>query len=367
MTGNAATSVEQAAGGGGGILLDGGTATFGNTIIAGNTTAGSNPDVNVRAEIPLVATSRGYNLIGDGTGNSIFTAFGDQVGSAGSPLDALLVSLADNDGPMLTHALLEGSPAIDGGNNALASAAGIDFDPRGLDRFFNGTVDIGAFESKFAGVNPCHNDEEPPVITLIDSNSITVNCGGIFVDPGVTVFDNCDHDLTGSVTVGGDTVDLSTPGIYLILYTVTDSSGNSVEQGRAVMVADNCSGGNEGEGEGEGEGEPSQEIAQALLDDFSTGDGNSDGRLNFAEAQSVFADLTQAAFDLLDSSGDEVLSRTELELTGAMAYASGGGCFSGGKSLDALSDLKDFFGDLFLLGLLSIVLVAWRGIGLGRA
>jgi len=33
------------------------------------------------------------------------------------------------------------------------------------------------------------------------------------------------------------------------------------------------------------------------------------------------------------------------------------------NSPEILADLKYFFGDLFLLGLLSIVLVAWRGFG----
>jgi len=60
--------------------------------------------------------------------------------------------LTDNGGPVETIALLEGSPAIDAGDNALAVDAGgnpLDFDQRGegFDRIFGGAVDIGAFEA----------------------------------------------------------------------------------------------------------------------------------------------------------------------------------------------------------------------------
>ena len=37
--------------------------------------------------------------------------------------------------------------------------------------------------------------------------------------------------------------------------------------------------------------------------------------------------------------------------------------FGGGKSTNALTNFKDFFGDLFLLGLLALVFVAWRRFG----
>jgi hypothetical protein len=58
--------------------------------------------------------------------------------------DPLLGPLQDNGGPTFTHALLEGSPAIDAGNNA----AGLDFDQRGdgYPRVSGTGADIGAFE-----------------------------------------------------------------------------------------------------------------------------------------------------------------------------------------------------------------------------
>jgi hypothetical protein len=56
----------------------------------------------------------------------------------------LLGPLAPNGGPTLTHALGEGSPAIDAGSND----GELEFDQRGPDfvRVFGAAADIGAFE-----------------------------------------------------------------------------------------------------------------------------------------------------------------------------------------------------------------------------
>jgi hypothetical protein len=59
---------------------------------------------------------------------------------------ALIGPLADNGGPTPTHALLNGSPAIDGGNGATCTAAPISgIDQRGIARTTT-ICDIGAFE-----------------------------------------------------------------------------------------------------------------------------------------------------------------------------------------------------------------------------
>lgn len=102
---------------------------------------------------------------------------------------------------------------------------------------------------------------------------------------------------------------------------------------------------------------------------FSVGDGAGRGTggsepLSFEAARGVLAGLTRAEFAAYDLNGDGVLSQEELDAAVAKkADHENGGCFSGGKSLGVLTDLKAFFGDLFLLGLLSVVLVAWRGFG----
>ncbi|HKY62209.1 MAG TPA: choice-of-anchor Q domain-containing protein [bacterium] len=77
-----------------------------NTLVASNDAANS-PDCGGDY------ISNGYNLVGDIEACNGFTATGDQTGVA----DAGIGPLQNNGGPTETHALLEGSPAIDRAND----------------------------------------------------------------------------------------------------------------------------------------------------------------------------------------------------------------------------------------------------------
>ena len=133
ISGNSATFV------GGGFVNDG-TASFGNTIIAGNSTLvmqlpdcwGDGPS----ATGTLV--SRGHNLVQQ---TSDCPTEGDLTGNI-TGQDPLLGPLQDNGGPTFTHALLEDSPAIDAGDDSAAPAT----DQRGIGRPQGVASDIGAFE-----------------------------------------------------------------------------------------------------------------------------------------------------------------------------------------------------------------------------
>jgi len=90
-------------------------------------------------------TSHGYNLSSD-NGGALLTATGDQINT-----DPLLGPLQDNGGPTFTHALLNGSPAIDAGDpnfNPNSFNPPMVYDQRGtgFNRVVNGRIDIGAFE-----------------------------------------------------------------------------------------------------------------------------------------------------------------------------------------------------------------------------
>ncbi len=118
----------------GGGIAAGGTLTLANTIVATNS-------AETGADLEGAVTSKGYNLIGNSSGGSGFTAT-DLLN-----LNPLLGPLQNNGGPTETMALLSGSPAIAAGNiNRIPS--GITTDQRGSARVVNGTVDIGAFESR---------------------------------------------------------------------------------------------------------------------------------------------------------------------------------------------------------------------------
>ena len=95
--------------GGGGIasLSDAGMVNVRNTIIARNTATLGSPDFFG------LLTSQGYNLIGNTSGTMITgTTTGNQLN-----VDPVLGPLQDNGGPTFTHALLSGSPAIEGGDS----------------------------------------------------------------------------------------------------------------------------------------------------------------------------------------------------------------------------------------------------------
>jgi hypothetical protein len=132
--------------------------TIGNTIVAKNTSAGtemaSGADVYAATLTStsgaLITNDQGNNLIGNTDGASGYAA-SDKTGNSATPLDPKLGPLTQNGGTTTTHAELSGSPAIDSGNNSLAedpSGALLAFDQRGsgFPRISNNVVDIGAFE-----------------------------------------------------------------------------------------------------------------------------------------------------------------------------------------------------------------------------
>ncbi len=117
---------------GGGLFANVGVTSVRDTIIAGNSdSAGFAPDCTGQG-----LGSDGNNLVGDATGCDAFLSpmGSDLVGAA-----ANLGPLTDNGGPTPTHALLEGSAAVDKGSSVAPTA-----DQRGAPRA--GSGDIGAYE-----------------------------------------------------------------------------------------------------------------------------------------------------------------------------------------------------------------------------
>ncbi len=110
----------------------GGTVT--NSIVAGNN--GGTGDIHV------LMSSGGHNLIG------VVGTFTTGPGDIVNP-NPMLGPLANNGGTTMTHALLTGSPAIDKGDDAATTTAGLTTDQRGagFPRINGIAVDIGAYES----------------------------------------------------------------------------------------------------------------------------------------------------------------------------------------------------------------------------
>ncbi|MBI2571325.1 MAG: hypothetical protein HYV63_30330 [Candidatus Schekmanbacteria bacterium] len=149
ITDNAADSDRNGSGDGGGVaILTPGWIYMKNAVLAGNDDPGKQaPDCSG------AIWSQRHNVFGNIAGCSFKgDTDGDQTG-----VDAELDILADNGGSTRTHALLPGSPAIDGGNAGgcvTAEAAPILTDQRGFGRPADGDgdgradCDAGAFEAQ---------------------------------------------------------------------------------------------------------------------------------------------------------------------------------------------------------------------------
>ena len=75
-------------------------------------------------------------------------------------------------------------------------------------------------------------DTTPPTITLVGDAVVALTVGAVWTDPGVTT-----NDLQAGVTVTTNiTVDTATVGIYTIIYTAEDASGNTATVQRTVNV-----------------------------------------------------------------------------------------------------------------------------------
>ena len=80
------------------------------------------------------------------------------------------------------------------------------------------------------------SDSTPPVVSLVGKEQIEVAFNAVFRDLGAVALDDMDGEL--SVVMEG-AVDTRAPGDYQLIYSATDSSGNSGAITRTVTVLDN--------------------------------------------------------------------------------------------------------------------------------
>lgn len=75
-------------------------------------------------------------------------------------------------------------------------------------------------------------DNTVPIITLIGDDPVNINVDDSFSDPGASATDNIDDNtqITSAIDVGGDTVDNSVAGTYVITYNVSDTAGNAATE-----------------------------------------------------------------------------------------------------------------------------------------
>ena len=233
-------------GGGGGVGINDGTATFENTIVSNNTSPSdvTHPNCSVGAGAAL--GSLGHNL--ESATDCGFKAAGDVQSK-----DPLLVKLGSNGGQTDTHALGAASPAIDAANDATCLTP----DQRGFFRPQGKACDIGAYErdqppeTTFRPGSPSGptNDTTPtfmfdsnepvdpkiPFECLLDAATEWARCDtpltlGPFAEGSNHTLRVRAIDLTGTAdptpAVRSFTIDTTPPGAPSITSSVPASPGN---------------------------------------------------------------------------------------------------------------------------------------------
>jgi N-acetylneuraminic acid mutarotase len=81
-------------------------------------------------------------------------------------------------------------------------------------------------------------DTTPPVIALVGSAMVTVECHTAYTDAGATATDSCAGDITGRIGISNP-VNVNVPGSYTVRYNVNDGNGNTGDEAtRTVNVVD---------------------------------------------------------------------------------------------------------------------------------
>ena len=236
------TMTANSSGFGGGLYNDNGTTTIINSTVAGNmasadgsgitngTTNGSTLNLNNS----IVAGNTG----GEGTKQCLNRNDANTINARNSLIedgltcvngtntnnltgDPLLGALANNGGPTQTMALLDGSPAINTGDNALAVDADsnpLTTDQRGsgYDRVFGSIVDMGAYELTYtqALVVDTTSDDD-----LEDCSPVPGDCslrGAItlanttFAGADTITFNSTVFSTAQTITLGGNLPDITT-------------------------------------------------------------------------------------------------------------------------------------------------------------
>jgi hypothetical protein len=83
------------------------------------------------------------------------------------------------------------------------------------------------------------SDTTPPTLTLLGNANVLHELGAPYTEASATASDNINGDITSSIAIGGNTVNINSPGTYTISFNVSDSSGNAAAPvSRVVQVAD---------------------------------------------------------------------------------------------------------------------------------
>lgn len=220
---------------GGGIFVQSGTLNMNNSTLSGNVATGTGGGVWTNGATTLtnsiIANSTGEDCVEDlGSFSGADNLAGDDCAAiSGGMVTNLDPVLADNGGPTLTHALLEGSNAID------ASGAGATTtDQRGVAA--NGVRDIGAYEVNVVFVTFNEQVLQNQLQDQIATNPVVEEIEVVVVDfvPGALNFtirtiDGTEGDVVVTVT------DTDSGFVTLVISSLTVRGAGPLETYRAAI------------------------------------------------------------------------------------------------------------------------------------
>ena len=85
--------------------------------------------------------------------------------------------------------------------------------------------------------NIIYEDKEKPVLNVNGSKYVYAFLNEEYVDDGGVASDNCDGDISNSIVVENK-VDITKVGTYEVVYSVTDTNGNTSSDNRNVVVSE---------------------------------------------------------------------------------------------------------------------------------
>ncbi|WP_051229581.1 immunoglobulin-like domain-containing protein [Psychroserpens burtonensis] len=101
------------------------------------------------------------------------------------------------------------------------------------------TFQYGEVEDYTVIIEGSGPDLEVPVISLNGASTVNLNPGDTYNELGATATDNVDGNISGSIIIGGDTVNTNVLGSYVVTFNVSDAAGNdAAEVIRTVIVSD---------------------------------------------------------------------------------------------------------------------------------
>ncbi|MDX8389757.1 MAG: DUF5011 domain-containing protein [Mariprofundaceae bacterium] len=144
----------------------------------------------------------------------------------------------------LCHASASGG-AFNSYGSALKGTAGkMDFAAiEGSDSDNDGFSNIDEINAAGGGTHPGKASDKPtvvdtvaPAIILNGSATVSLNIGDSYADAGATASDDVDGDITANIAVGGDSVDTTIAGTYMVTYNVSDAAGNSASEVTRIVT-----------------------------------------------------------------------------------------------------------------------------------